>query len=251
MIAELHRVGDIANTDVALRRGDDLACLDAAAALNQFAVEARVLEVSDSVRHELGLIDGHRDRIDHAAGLVVGPGPARCDGGAAAGDDRQRRSSCEIFCHHACSLSLPATFSRAFSTASPISWVESLAAPGSAISAVLAPAARAVPTAFSSRSASPGRLSVMRSIMATLRIEPSGLAMPLPAISGALPCTGSYSALRRPKRSTGPSDADGSMPSEPEAIAAQSDRMSPKILPVTITSNCRGSRTICIAALST
>jgi hypothetical protein len=27
----------------------------------------------------------------------------------------------------------------------------------------------------------------MRSIMATLRIEPSGLAMPFPAMSGALP----------------------------------------------------------------
>ena len=95
-------------------------------------------------------------------------------------------------------------------------------------------------TAFSSRSASSGRFIVMRSIMATLRIEPSGLAMPLPAISGALPCTGSYSALRRPNLSTGPSEADGSMPSEPEAIAAQSDRMSPKMLPVTITSNCAG-----------
>ena len=91
----------------------------------------------------------------------------------------------------------------------------------------------------------------MRSIMATLRIEPSGLAMPLPAMSGALPWTGSYSALRRPNLSTGPSEADGSMPSEPDAIAAQSDRMSPKILPVTITSNCAGSRTICMAALST
>jgi hypothetical protein len=30
-----------------------------------------------------------------------------------------------------------------------------------------------------------------RSIMATLRMEPSGLAMPLPAMSGALPWTGS------------------------------------------------------------
>jgi len=41
------------------------------------------------------------------------------------------------------------------------------------------------------------------------------------------------------------------MPSEPDAIAAQSERMSPKILPVTMTSNCDGSRTICMAALST
>jgi hypothetical protein len=37
MIAELHRMGDIADPNVALRRGDDLARFDAAAPLNQFA----------------------------------------------------------------------------------------------------------------------------------------------------------------------------------------------------------------------
>ena len=41
-------------------------------------------------------------------------------------------------------------------------------------------------------------------IMAKLRIEPSGLAMPLPAMSGALPWTGSYKRLRRPSLSARP-----------------------------------------------
>ena len=41
------------------------------------------------------------------------------------------------------------------------------------------------------------------------------------------------------------------MPIEPVSIDASSDRMSPNMLPVTITSNCFGLRTSCIAALST
>jgi len=41
------------------------------------------------------------------------------------------------------------------------------------------------------------------------------------------------------------------MPIEPVNIEASSDKMSPKILPVKITSNCLGARTSCIAALST
>src|SRR4051794_30594607 len=65
-IAQLHRMGDIADADIALRRGDDLAGLYAAAALDEFAIEARVLEVTDSIRHEMRLIDRYRDRIDHA-----------------------------------------------------------------------------------------------------------------------------------------------------------------------------------------
>src|SRR6202158_1165130 len=100
VIAELHRMGDVADTDVALRRGDDLARLDAAATLKQFAVEARFLEVSNSIRHELGLIDRHRHRVDHAAGLVLGPCSTRYDGGTAAGDDLQGRTSRKMSCHH-------------------------------------------------------------------------------------------------------------------------------------------------------
>ncbi len=41
------------------------------------------------------------------------------------------------------------------------------------------------------------------------------------------------------------------MPIEPVSMAAASERMSPNMLPVTMTSNCLGARTSCIAALST
>ncbi len=41
------------------------------------------------------------------------------------------------------------------------------------------------------------------------------------------------------------------MPMEPVIWLASSDRMSPKMLLVTMTSNCRGLRTSCMAALST
>ena len=47
------------------------------------------------------------------------------------------------------------------------------------------------------------------------------------------------------------SEAEGSMPIEPVSIDASSDKMSPNMFPVTITSNCLGARTSCIAALST
>ena len=50
--------------------------------------------------------------------------------------------------------------------------------------------------------------------------------------------------------SSAPSEAEGSMPSEPVSIAATSDRMSPNRLSVTITSNCLGWRTSCMAQLS-
>ena len=74
----------------------------------------------------------------------------------------------------------------------------------------------------------------------------SGFATPRPAMSGAEPWIGSYSPL--PASS---SAAEGSMPIEPVSIDASSDRMSPKRLPVTMTSNCFGLRTSCIAQLST
>src|SRR6185312_10134560 len=56
--------------------------------------------------------------------------------------------------------------------------------------------------------------------------------------------------LHRALESAAPSDAEGSMPSEPVSIAAQSDSKSPKRLSVTMTSNCFGLRTSCIAQLS-
>src|SRR3546814_1660467 len=53
-----------------------------------------------------------------------------------------------------------------------------------------------------------------------------------------------YTTLfRSPVASGAPSDAEGSIPREPVSIEAQSDRMSPNRLSVTITSNCRGLRT--------
>ena len=69
-------------------------------------------------------------------------------------------------------------------------------------------------------------------------------------MSGALPWIGSYSALRRPVASGAPSEAEGSMPSEPVSIEASSDRMSPNRLSVTITSNWLGERSSCMASAS-
>ena len=46
-------------------------------------------------------------------------------------------------------------------------------------------------------------------------------------------------------------EADGNIPKDPVSIDAQSDNISPNILVVTITSNCFGFLTSCIAALST
>ena len=142
VIAELHRMRDVADADIALRRSDDLTRLHPATALDQFAIEPGLLEISDAVGHELGLIDRHRHRIDHPT-IHIGCARAAAEHHAATRNDRQRRSSRDMG-HQACSLSLPATLSRALNTASPISIVESFRVPGSAISAVRAPLARAV-----------------------------------------------------------------------------------------------------------
>ena len=91
-----------------------------------------------------------------------------------------------------------------------------------------------------------GRLSEKRNIMAADKIVASGLAMPLPAISGAEPCEGSYKPLLLASN-----EAEGNIPIEPVSMAAASERMSPNILPVTMTSNFFGARTSCMAALST
>ena len=47
-----------------------------------------------------------------------------------------------------------------------------------------------------------------------------------------------------------PREADGSIPSDPVSIAAQSESISPNKLSQTITSNCFGALTSCIAQLS-
>src|SRR5512144_3323700 len=78
------------------------------------------------------------------------------------------------------------------------------------------------------------------------RIWAMGLAMPWPAMSGALPPEGSY----MPKLPSA-KDAEGSMPSEPVSMAASSERMSPNMFSHRMTSNCFGHLTSCMAALST
>ena len=73
-----------------------------------------------------------------------------------------------------------------------------------------------------------------------------GLAISCPAISGAEPWLGSY----KPKL---PSFklAEDNIPIEPVTILASSDKMSPNMFSVRITSNCLGSLTNCMAQLST
>ncbi len=82
--------------------------------------------------------------------------------------------------------------------------------------------------------------------MAAARMAASGLATPVPAMSGAEPWTGSYSPGGR-----SPSEADGSIPIEPGIIDASSVRMSPNRLPVTTTSKSDGRDSRCIAMAST
>ena len=79
--------------------------------------------------------------------------------------------------------------------------------------------------------------SPWRSIIATEPNMASGLALPVPAMSGAEPCTGS----NRPGPPA-PSEALGSIPIEPVSMAASSLRMSPNMFSVRITSNCAGLR---------
>ena len=70
--------------------------------------------------------------------------------------------------------------------------------------------------------------------------------MPWPAMSGAAPPIGSYSP-----KPLGLRLAEGNIPIEPHRAANSSLRMSPYMLPHSSTSNRRGSRINCIAALST
>ena len=73
-----------------------------------------------------------------------------------------------------------------------------------------------------------------------------GLAMSLPAISGAEPWLGSYKpSFVFPKL------ALDNIPIEPVIMLASSDKISPNIFSVKITSNCPGFITSCIAQLST
>jgi hypothetical protein len=77
-------------------------------------------------------------------------------------------------------------------------------------------------------------------------MSPLGLAMPLPAMSGAVPCTASNIA-----QPLSPMLAAGATPSPPISPAARSERMSPNRFIVTITSNRSGAITSFIAVAST
>src|SRR3954467_6602233 len=112
---------------------------------------------------------------------------------------------------------------------------------------VRSPSSSARSTADSRAAASVSKPSPCRSIIAPDRNMARGLATPRPAMSGAEPCTGS----NIPGVPGAPSDALGSLPSEPVSIADSSLRMSPNMLSVRITSKCVGAATSCIAALST
>ena len=82
--------------------------------------------------------------------------------------------------------------------------------------------------------------------MAAERMQAIGLTTSCPAISGAEPWIGSY----RPQVPS-PSEEDGTMPMLPVISLASSERMSPNIFSVTMTSNCAGFLQICMAQLST
>jgi len=84
--------------------------------------------------------------------------------------------------------------------------------------------------------------------MAPVQIWAIGLAMPLPAMSGAEPCTGSnmdgcsFSGLMLPP---------GAIPIDPAIAGPRSDRMSPKRLLPTTTSNQSGCWTKWAVRIST
>jgi hypothetical protein len=105
-------------------------------------------------------------------------------------------------------------------------------------------------TDLSNKSASFFKSKVYLKAIEKLRMQAMGLANPLPEISGADPCTGSYIAFNFPLAFLFPKLADGNIPKLPVSIAAQSDNMSPNKLSVTITSNCFGHLTNCIAPAS-
>jgi hypothetical protein len=116
---------------------------------------------------------------------------------------------------------------------------------------VRAPSSSTAATAASIAAAASGWPSDQRSIIAAERIVPIGFALPVPAMSGADPWIGSYSPRRPCSVRASPSDADGSIPSDPARTAASSDRMSPNRFSVTSTSNAAGCVISCIAHAST
>ena len=74
-----------------------------------------------------------------------------------------------------------------------------------------------------------------------------GSALPVPAMSGAEPCTGSNMLGNEP---LGLRFADAAIPMPPPTAPARSVMMSPNRLSVTMTSNLEGSVTMKIVAAS-
>ena len=81
--------------------------------------------------------------------------------------------------------------------------------------------------------------------MAADNISPVGLAMPLPAMSGAEPWIASNKAVSLPMFEL------AAKPRPPTKPAISSDKMSPNMLVVTMTSNWLGFSISCMAQLST
>ena len=73
--------------------------------------------------------------------------------------------------------------------------------------------------------------------MAAERMVAVGLAMSSPVLAGDEPWMGSYMPVVPCSVLRSPSEAEGSMPREPASTEASSERMSPNMLPVTMTSN--------------
>ncbi len=124
--------------------------------------------------------------------------------------------------------------------------------PSPRISAVRSPSASTQAIAASSRSAAAFRPRTNSAAPCrTRRSSRSGWRVP---------CRRCRAPTRGPVRrapcacrvlgSWSPSEAEGSMPSEPVSIAATSDSMSPNRLSVTMTSNCLGQRTSCMPSAS-
>ena len=102
------------------------------------------------------------------------------------------------------------------------------------------PASSVVRTQLSIASAAAGWPSDQRSIIAADRIVALGLAVSVPARCGDDPWIGSKRPATPWTVRRSPSDAEGSMPSDPASTEASSERMSPNMFSVTMTSNDAG-----------
>ena len=169
---------------------------------------------------------------------------------AAAGSScsaRGSRSRADAWRRSVASRAFIAVRASASTTASPIALVPMLRWPGWAMSPVRWPVGE--------RRAHGAARSRRRDRRARTNSAASSPPTGSPPADWRCPCRRCRAPSRAPARTgpaaVAPSDADGSMPIEPVSIAAASDRMSPNMLPVTITSNCFGARISCIAAAST